>query len=103
MVDPIEAYRWEAERGDGSLMTVGGDLTGCVRFSLIPQREGLPRHDFMRAWGVAMLGRFVRRIQHSKRGMVEALHCLVCERARVWIRSTSGEVIVTGPDEEVRL
>jgi hypothetical protein len=103
MMTLADAYRWEAERGDGEIATVGGGLSDCVRFSLLPQRPGLPRHDFTRAQGCALVRRFARRFQHSRRGLFEYLHCLVCERSRVWVRSTSGELIVTGPDEEVYL
>ena len=42
-----DRYRWEAEFEDGSIVTKGGNIAGCIRFSLIPQDgTGLPRHDF---------------------------------------------------------
>lgn len=40
-------YTWEAEKKDGEIITKGGDLTGCVRFSAIPTKDGLPRHDII--------------------------------------------------------
>ena len=39
-------YKWEAEK-NGEIITSGGDLTGCSRFSVIPLVPGLPRHDFV--------------------------------------------------------
>lgn len=50
-------YKWEAEK-DGEIITKGGDLSGCQRFSLIPQKAGLPRVDIC---GVDMVKRFARR------------------------------------------
>lgn len=53
-------YTWEAERADGSVITNGDDLAGCVRFSLRPANEKLaplPGHDLV---GVSMRRRFTR-------------------------------------------
>ena len=59
-----EMYRWEAERKDGAIITVGDDLSQCVRFSLIPITDGLvPRHDFI---GTKLLRRFIRHFQKVK-------------------------------------
>lgn len=52
-----DRYTWEAEAADGALVTAGGDLRGCRRFSLIPQAPGLPQHDIV---GVPMVKRFCR-------------------------------------------
>lgn len=59
-----ERYRWEAETAAGQITTAGGDLAGCVRFSLIP-REGLslPRHDMI---GVDFVRRFCRAFHKVK-------------------------------------
>ena len=47
---------WEAETRDGTIITIGGDLSDCVRFSLI----GPVRHDFC---GIRMERRFIRRFK----------------------------------------
>jgi len=52
-----ENYSFEAELATGEVLTEGGDLTGCVRFSLIPNIPNLPRHDFSR---IKMERRFCR-------------------------------------------
>lgn len=59
-----EVYRWEAEMADGSIRTDEhdgvdrGDLSRCIRFSLIPaDGTGFPRHDIT---GVPMIRRFCR-------------------------------------------
>jgi len=57
-------YKWEAEK-DGEIITKGGDLTGCVRFSLIPQRKGLPRIDVC---GVRLIRRFGRGFAKTRLG-----------------------------------
>lgn len=50
-------YKWEAQTGTGEIITKGGDLSACSRFSLIPQVEGLPRVDVC---GVQLVRRFGR-------------------------------------------
>jgi len=61
MPDVKENYSWEAERPDGSIVLKGGDLAGCVRFSLIPiPISRLPRHDFV---GIPLVKRFCRGFQ----------------------------------------
>ncbi|MFA7099340.1 MAG: hypothetical protein WC143_04575 [Eubacteriales bacterium] len=52
-----ENYSFEAEMATGKVLTEGGDLTGCIRFSLIPNIPNLPRHDFS---GIKMERRFCR-------------------------------------------
>jgi hypothetical protein len=53
-----DRYKWEAETSNGEIIAKGGDLTNCVRFSLIPA-DGvkLPRHDIC---GVPLKRRFMR-------------------------------------------
>ena len=61
MPDVKENYKWEAERSDGQVIVKGGDLTDCVRFSLIPiPMSRLPRHDFV---GIPLVKRFCRGFQ----------------------------------------
>lgn len=51
-------YLWEAETPAGEIVTKGGDLSGMVRFSLIPGPGViLPRHDFI---GAPLVSRFCR-------------------------------------------
>jgi len=97
-----ERYAWEAERADGSIVTEGGDLAGCVRFSLIPAPgSGLPRHD---AIGVEMIRRFGRGfVRAMGGGTKEYLHCLVCKGFRLYVKSTDGTVLVTPEDFELYL
>lgn len=52
-----DRYIWEAEAASGKTIKSGGDLHGCLRFSLIPQAPGLPKHDFI---GVPLRKRFCR-------------------------------------------
>ena len=96
-----DAYTWEAERADGSPVTEGGDLTDCVRFSLLPQVPGLPRHDLV---GVPMLRRFGR---HFIRAMgdrpPEFVHCVVTPAYRYYVQSSDGHARITPPDYELYL
>jgi len=96
-----EAYGWEAEQPDGSLLTKGGDLEGCVRVSLIPVAAGLPRHDFVGCTPLRRFGRGFLRVTGG--GMREYLHCVVCRGFRIYCRSTDGGIVVTPEDQELYL
>jgi len=52
-----EAYSWEAEKADGTIIKDGADLTDCVRFSLRPNEKHLSGHDII---GVPIIRRFNR-------------------------------------------
>lgn len=94
-------YTWEAEKADGTIVASGADLAGCVRFSLIPQTPGLPRHDIV---GIPMERRFGRNfIRVMGDNPPEYLHCVVCPEFRLYIKSSDGGVIVTPKDHEVYL
>lgn len=61
-----ELYHWEAEKSDGVIIKEGGDLTDCIRFSLIPaEGVNLPQHDIV---GVLMIRRFARCFQKVRFG-----------------------------------
>jgi len=95
-----ERYTWEAEKEDGEIITSGGDLSGCVRFSL-RSTVGLPSHDII---GVKMKNRFGRGfIQGMGGGTREYLHCVVCEGFRLYVRSTDGVILITPEDYELYL
>ena len=58
------SYTWEAEANAGTIMTTGGDLSDCIRFSLIPVTGSTaPRHDIA---GVKLNRRFIRHFQKVK-------------------------------------
>ena len=94
-------YRWEAEKADGEIITVGEYLNDCVRFSLIPQVHGLPQHDLV---GVHMHRRFNRgfvRAMGSKDP--EYLYCVVCDTFRLYVKASDGTVLITPTDYELYL
>lgn len=96
-----DRYKWEAELANGSVIAEGGDLSGAVRFSFLPQAPGLPRHDLA---GVMMVRRFGRGfVRALGGGLSEYVHCVVCESCRVYVRSSDGTVLVTAPDYELYL
>jgi len=96
-----DIYKWEAEQPGGEIITKGGDISGCVRFSLIPTVTGWPRHDVA---GVKMIRRFSRGfVKMNKGGLQEYIHCVVCKGFRVYVKSTNGTVMVTPEDYELYL
>lgn len=101
MDDLQNNYTWEAEKADGTIIKEGGDLQGCIRFSLIPaDNPFLPSHSIV---GVPMERRFGRGfVRGLGGGMKEYLHCVVCKDFRVYVRS-NGTLHITPPDYEMYL
>lgn len=91
-----ERYKWEAETSGGQIITSGGDLKGCVRFSLIPQRSDLPRHDIV---GVVFRRRFCRGFIQKNMANKSAsrfyFHCVETGSCRIWVDYLTGGVMVT--------
>lgn len=100
-MSPSESYKWEAELSDGSIITEGENLTNAVRFSLIPQREGLQRHDFI---GVPLVRRFGRGFINALGGNLrDYVYCLVAKDFRAYVNGTTGQVLITPADYELYL
>lgn len=94
-------YTWEAEKPDGTIVTDGGSLDGCVRFSLIPAIPGLPRHDLI---GITMERRFNRGfVRGMGGGTREYIYCVVFKDHRVYVRASDGGMIITPHDYELYL
>lgn len=92
-------YTWEAEKENGEIIREGGDLTGCVRVSLIPTIPLLPRHDLT---GVLLINRFGRGfVKGMGGGLREYVHCIVCAGFRLYVRSSDGGAIITPQDYEL--
>jgi hypothetical protein len=91
-------YRWEATLEDGTVIHAGEDLTGARLVSLIPDTPLFPRHDFS---GLRFIRRFGRGFLHGLGGgMKEYAHCIVCRQCRLYVRSSTGSVLITPPDYE---
>ena len=96
-------YSWHAELSDGRVIAEGGDLSGAVRFSLIPAATGscIPRHDLV---GVRMRRRFCRGFLRAfGGGLREYVHCVVTDHFRIYVRSTDGAALITPADYELYL
>jgi|GEM_PF-3193863 len=79
-----------------------------VRASILPRILVMPRHDLL--LDPEKENRFIRRFGRGilkDRGqgqeLVEYIHCLVTTHYRVYVLSTSGQSLVTGPDYELYL
>jgi hypothetical protein len=100
-VELSERYVWEAELGDGRVVTEGGELSDVVRFSFVPRVPGLPRHDLIGQGVRRRFGRgFVRGLGG---GLREYVQCVVCGDFRFWVRCSDGTALVTPPDYELYL
>lgn len=98
---PQEYYRWEAELQNGEVIEKGGDLTNAVRISLIPNKAGLPQHDFV---GVEFVRRFGRGFVNVMSGsMKDYAHCICLKDSRAYVRCSDGAVLITPKDYELYL
>ena len=114
-----ERYQWEAEHiGGETVRQYNGSgeenpsslirPPEVVRFSIVPRVPGLPRHDILldRNKGELFVRRFGRGfMKNTPTGVkhFEYLQCVVTNRYRVYVCSTSGQVMVTNADFEVYL
>lgn len=97
-----ENYCWEAENNIGEKITLGGDLRECVRFSLIPMKEGLPAHHFIANESFRLRNRFCSGFKKTN-GESYYYHCLVCEGFRVYINYKDGSIITTPQDFQLNI
>lgn len=96
-----ERYQWTAMKEDGSVIDQGGDLTEVKVVSLIPDTPLFPRHYFT---GLTFLRRFGRGFLHGLGGgLKEYVHCIVCAECRIYVRSSTGSVLITPTDYELYL
>lgn len=107
---PNEAYAWELELVDGSIVSqLGGerwqdvDPGKVLRVSLVP-RAGLPRHDVYCHAGNQFVRRFGRGFLKQSRGfhLAEYAQCIQTEQFRIYILA-DGRTIVMPPDFELYL
>ena len=123
MVELRNRYGWEAEHlglngeevvrqynGKGDKETPSTKIRAgeVVRFSIVPRVSGLPRHDILidRNLGEKFVRRFGRGFMKDKgKGIrhFEYLQCVVTNKYRLWVFSTTGRILVTNPDFEVYL
>jgi hypothetical protein len=112
-------YGWEVESADGRVIRqyLGAEETpstaipcdSVVRFSFVPNRPLLPRHDVLFDHGAGE-ERYVRRfgrgfLKQGPEGIraAEYLQVLVTNLYRFHVFSSTGQVVVTRPDYEVYL
>jgi len=96
-----ERYQWIATKDDETVIDRGGELTGAKVVSLVPETPLFPRHDFA---GLTFLRRFGRGFLHGLGGgLKEYVHCIVCAECRIYIRSSTGSVLITPADYELYL
>jgi len=99
-----EFYNYEIELSDGSIITDHNnfDFNKVVRISYIPTIGLLPRHDIIFN-GFKFKKRFSRGFVGLSKGMREYLHCVVTNKFRMYIKSSTGQVIITPYDYEMYL
>ena len=96
-----EFYSWEIETSDGEIFTKGYSYSpdDVVRVSFMS--KVLPRHDIIITDNVKFVKRFARGIIKQTTGMKEYLHCAVFDKFRMYVKSSTGQCILTPPSYEM--
>ena len=105
IIEITERYNWEIELKDGTIVTDHNDFNfnDVIRVSFIPTIGFLPRHDVV-VDGFKVRKRFARGfIAVGKQGYKEYLHVLVTNSFRLYLKSSTGQVIITPRDYEMRI
>ena len=99
-----ELYTYEIELKDGTVITKGNEFepSDVVRVSFIPDTTFLPRHDVIFA-DFKFVKRFQRTFLKPTTGIQESLHCVVTDRFRMYLFSSSGQTLITNKDYELYL
>lgn len=112
-----KTYQWQIETTDGYILNQYNDdgsennwkllsIEKIIRVSVIPAIVGFIRHDCFIDIGAGekFVKRFGRGImKNTANGYVlsEYIHCIETMAYRMWICSTTGQVMVTRPDYEL--
>lgn len=101
-MQPKDIYHWEIELGDRTILTNGNDFdfTKVVRVSYLPTINLLPRHDVILV-NFKFQKRFARGLLNFRGLMREYIHCVVTDKFRFYLLSSSGKTIITDKDYEL--
>lgn len=92
-------YYWEAEMEDSSIITVGGDLTNCIRFSFFTDIKNLKPLDLV---GIKFKRRFTRYFMRIMgNGGNKRFHCIVADGFRLYLDDETGKILITPEDYEL--
>uniref|UniRef100_A0A6M3KGM1 Uncharacterized protein n=1 Tax=viral metagenome TaxID=1070528 RepID=A0A6M3KGM1_9ZZZZ len=103
-MDIKNMYSWEIELSDDIVITEGNnfDFNKVIRVSYIPKLIILPRHDIILV-NFKFKKRFARAFMNFKSIVYEYLHCVVTDKFRFYLFSSSGKTLVTDANYELYL
>ena len=96
-------YSWEIETDKGSEYTIGDKFDGkVIRVSFIPSITLYPKHDlvFVDETKIKFIRRFSRTFLNWDSAIKERLHCVVTDKFRFYLKSSTGQCLITEPDYE---
>lgn len=95
-------YYWEIELDNGKIITKNNkfDYDRVVRLSYIPKLKLFPRHDLV-FQDFKLVKRFARGFLDDNSKLLEYLHCAVTDKFRLYLKSSTGQCIVTPKDYEL--
>jgi len=99
-----DIYTYEIELRDETIITNHNNFNknDVIRVSFIPSFIVLPRHDLIFE-GFTFEKRFCRVTMGWDSVLKEALHCVITDKFRFYLRSTNGQCLITHKDYEWRL
>lgn len=99
-----DIYKWEIELSDGTIITEGINYKPgyVVRISFVSSISILPRHDIFFT-DFKFEKRFTRSFMGWNSIVKEQLHCVITDKFRFYLFSSSGRTIITERDYELYL
>ena len=99
-----EYYKWEIETDTKTIYNSGVVFDGeVIQIRFIPQIINLPKHTISFGKEYKFLRRFGRGFMSIGADLKEYLHCIVTDKFRIYIKSSTGEVLITDKDFELYL
>ena len=102
MTNIQEIYTYEIELNDGSIMKSGNVTGNVARVSFIPKLSVFPRHDIIFT-DFKFKKRFQRTFIKPTTGIKESLHCVITDKFRFYLFSSSGRTLITDKDYDLYL
>lgn len=101
-------YKWEIELDSGDIIREDSfkkfEKDKVVRVSFIPSGKLsslLPRHDFIMSKDFEFVKRFKRVFMDRHNNIKECLHCLITNKFRVYMYSSTGRTLITDKNYEL--
>lgn len=98
-----ELYSYEIELRDGRIIIDKNDFKPeeVVRITYKPKSKVLPSHTLIFYKDYRYVKRFSRTFMKQGRGVFERVHCVITDKFRFYLFSTSGKILIVDKNYEL--